>query len=81
MEFKKWLKGQRMPGETHGWAYTFDGKTKWHQIDNYGTVRCLHAPCLPPATPRLPACQPAPSAPRCGSPASTSWANGWPTSR
>ena len=31
-DYKEFLKGQKMPGESYGWAYSFDQKTKWHQI-------------------------------------------------
>ena len=42
----KFMKTQKMPGQTRGWAYTYDGGIKWHQIDNYGTVcRASHSNC------------------------------------
>ena len=44
-------KGLKMPGEDGGWAKSYDGHGKWHQIDNHGTVRAsLTQPALiPPA--------------------------------
>ena len=43
----KFMKTQKMPGQTRGWAYTYDGGIKWHQIDNYGTVcRASHSNLL-----------------------------------
>ena len=34
--FLKFLKDNKMPGNHKGWAFTFDGIRKWHQIDNEG---------------------------------------------
>lgn len=36
--YLKFTKETKMPGESGGWAWSFDGLNKWHQIDNFGTV-------------------------------------------
>ena len=49
--FLAFLKGLKIPGTATGWSHTFDGKGKWHQIDNLGNVRA----CLPSSNAWLPA--------------------------
>ena len=45
--YLKFTKDTKMPGATYGWAWSFDGAGKWHQIDQDGSVS--HAmPCLLP---------------------------------
>ena len=49
--YLKFLKESKVPGKLSGWAWSFDMRSKWHQIDNWGTV-CPPLPlCAPPFCP------------------------------